>query len=155
MGQETFICDFCGHELPWNYQHEEKPGTCFLDYTSEADQTRITQAMREIAPEPKEAKAYLLFGNRLTDTQKVALQKEWGALWTGSDGQALPVHNWIVERLQIIVNRMKNGCRNHGCIIKAPTGMATNGACRCGARSVARELQDIAAALLRRRGDTR
>ena len=67
-------------------------------------------------------------------------------------GQTMPANDWVAERLQVIVNRMQNGCRNHGCVIKAPIGMATNGACRCGARSVAQELQDIAAALLRKRG---
>ena len=51
MESATFICNSCGHELPWNYQHEEKPGTCFLDVGAEADQAtvlvdRIVAAMR-------------------------------------------------------------------------------------------------------------
>lgn len=47
----------------------------------------------------------------------------------------------MAERLGKIQRRLINGCGNHGCIIKAPVGMAANGPCRCRPWAVKRELQ--------------
>lgn len=66
------------------------------------------------------------------------------------NSRTMPAPEWLVRQLRYLIDRMENGCRNHGCEIKAPVGMATNGACRCGERYVARELKDIAEVLLRR-----
>ncbi len=52
-----------------------------------------------------------------------------------------------VEILQQINRRMIEGCGNHGCIIKQPRGMATDGPCRCSSRYIARELGDLAYSL--------
>jgi hypothetical protein len=51
-----------------------------------------------------------------------------------------------VERL---ANRLKNGCRNHGCVIKEPTGMATNGGCKCTPRQVMDEMLNLTCAIER------
>jgi len=45
---------------------------------------------------------------------------------------------WAIQR------QMIRGCGNHGCRIKKPVGMATNGPCHCTARYFARDLLDIA-----------
>lgn len=44
---EKFTCAECGHALPIEYQHEEMPGVCFLDYVSEKDAAFIDQVCRE------------------------------------------------------------------------------------------------------------
>lgn len=44
---KTFICTECGHELPIEFEHEEKQGVCFLDYVSEKDSERIDRAIVE------------------------------------------------------------------------------------------------------------
>ena len=36
----------------------------------------------------------------------------------------------LADRRGVLI-RLAEGCRNHGCRIKAPTGQATNGPCRC------------------------
>jgi len=36
--------------------------------------------------------------------------------------------------------RLANGCGNHGCQIKQPTGMGTNSSCRCNPSVFAEEL---------------
>jgi hypothetical protein len=44
---KTFICAVCSHKLPVSYEHEERPGVCFLDYVSESDEERIAEVVRE------------------------------------------------------------------------------------------------------------
>lgn len=58
----------------------------------------------------------------------------------------------VIEVLQGIERRLEHGCGNHGCCVKQPTGMGTNGACRCSPREVAKELRWTAEALEARRG---
>lgn len=36
------------------------------------------------------------------------------------------------DRLRDALERIANGCGNHGCKVKSPTGWATNGPCHCG-----------------------
>jgi len=53
------------------------------------------------------------------------------------------LHN-LQQDVERLANRLKNGCRNHGCVIKEPTGMATNGGCKCTPRQVLNDLIDLA-----------
>lgn len=49
----------------------------------------------------------------------------------------------FIGRLEEMSSRLINGCRNHGCCIKSPNGMATNGKCRCFPYEIRRELNDL------------
>jgi hypothetical protein len=53
---------------------------------------------------------------------------------------------WHIEVLHL---RMSQGCGNHGCRIKRPSGMATNGPCLCTPAGFARDLRDLAERLER------
>lgn len=54
----------------------------------------------------------------------------------------------LILQLEHMVDQLKNGCGNHGCIIKRPSGQATNGACKCASRNIATKLQRLAASLI-------
>lgn len=47
----------------------------------------------------------------------------------------------------MLIRRLDHGCGNHGCRIKKPEGMATNGPCQCSPSKIARELRFIAESL--------
>lgn len=55
----------------------------------------------------------------------------------------------LQEDVERLADRLKNGCRNHGCVIKSPKGVATNGGCKCTPRQVQNDLLDLAAAIVR------
>jgi hypothetical protein len=57
---------------------------------------------------------------------------------TGSEFADVTLMLWSIQL------RMESGCGNHGCRIRKGEGMATNGPCRCTAKSFASELRDIA-----------
>ena len=50
----------------------------------------------------------------------------------------------IAAQLEFLAGRLRNGCHNHGCQIKAPTGQATNGPCQCSPRNFASQLMGLA-----------
>lgn len=50
----------------------------------------------------------------------------------------------FTELIDSIHHRLHNGCGNHSCVVKKPTGQATNGACRCTPMSFARDIKFIA-----------
>jgi hypothetical protein len=49
-----------------------------------------------------------------------------------------------VERLAF---QLENGCGNHGCVIKSPTGMAPNGGCKCTPRQIKTKLVNLTAVI--------
>ena len=51
------------------------------------------------------------------------------------------------HKLTALAKQLIDGCGNHGCVIKAPTGMATNGPCNCRPRTVGRYMFHISSAL--------
>lgn len=50
----------------------------------------------------------------------------------------------IAAQLEYLANRLRVGCGNAGCQVAPPTGMHTNGACRCEPTSFARQLMGLA-----------
>lgn len=50
-GAETFVCEFCHHELPTTYRHPENPSFCFMDYVSEKDAAEIERVVSEMMTE--------------------------------------------------------------------------------------------------------
>jgi hypothetical protein len=55
-----------------------------------------------------------------------------------------PVEKVVLADLECIVRFYRDGCGNHGCRVKKPTGQATNGPCLCKPRLIARALRDAA-----------
>lgn len=55
--------------------------------------------------------------------------------------------NDFKESIENLNRQVQNGCGNHGCIIKKPSGMATNGGCTCSPRQISRYLRFIADAV--------
>lgn len=53
-------------------------------------------------------------------------------------------HEDLLEAVGSIAVRLRYGCGNHGCCIKPPDGMATNGPCRCSPQRFALELRELA-----------
>lgn len=49
--QGSFVCSACGYELPLDWQHEERPGVCFLDYVSPTDAEEIKRVVAEVYAE--------------------------------------------------------------------------------------------------------
>lgn len=47
-----------------------------------------------------------------------------------------------------LVGRLTNGCGNHGCVIKQPDGVGTNGPCRCTVHTMAKTLIRLGNTLL-------
>ena len=47
------------------------------------------------------------------------------------------------KRIAALNDAAQNGCRDSGCRIKKPTGMATNGGCRCSPMDFVEELQNL------------
>lgn len=50
----------------------------------------------------------------------------------------------LINRLHLVIAVLQSGCLSGGCDMSRPTGMVTNGGCRCW-QGVARNTLDIAA----------
>lgn len=49
----------------------------------------------------------------------------------------------VQSELESISSLLVNGCRNHGCVVMKPRGMATNGQCRCTPNIIKQRLERL------------
>ena len=54
----------------------------------------------------------------------------------------------LQQDVEHLANRLKNGCGNHGCVIKEPV-IGTNGGCKCTPRQVMNEMLNLTCAIER------
>jgi hypothetical protein len=53
----------------------------------------------------------------------------------------------LIQSVTRLHNQLLNGCGNHGCVIKQPTGIGTNAICRCRPDQIARDLKKLSQAV--------
>lgn len=55
----------------------------------------------------------------------------------------------LIESLEFMINNLKYGCGNHGCLINPPKGQGTNMICHCDPLNISKKLLKIALAVER------
>lgn len=60
----------------------------------------------------------------------------------------MTMNRWQLRyELADLIHRLDHGCGNNGCVIKKPSGMATNRPCSCMPRKFSEVLLDLASDL--------